>query len=128
MAAEPPPDDAPLSDAELEGFEAQLRALHAELRGQLADSEHGSKPVELDQQAVGRLSRLDAMQQQQMIAATRRLATMRLGLVAGALGRIADGAYGDCHRCEEPISRKRLRARPESAACLACQEALERDQ
>ena len=40
-----------------------------------------------------------------------------------ALARIADGTYGICLECEEPISAKRLAALPTAALCIRCQEA-----
>ncbi len=46
--------------------------------------------------------------------------------VQDALRRIADGGYGICHECEEPISPKRLDAVPWARYCVACQEELAR--
>ena len=43
--------------------------------------------------------------------------------VRAALLRIADGSYGQCLRCEEDITPKRLAAVPWAALCLHCQEA-----
>jgi len=43
--------------------------------------------------------------------------------VRAALARIADGSYGQCLRCEEDITPKRLAAVPWAALCLHCQEA-----
>jgi len=39
-----------------------------------------------------------------------------------ALNRVADGSYGLCVDCEEPIAARRLAAVPWAARCLACQE------
>lgn len=44
--------------------------------------------------------------------------------VQDALQRFALGSYGICHRCEEPISAKRLDAVPWAKFCVACQEAI----
>jgi DnaK suppressor protein len=43
--------------------------------------------------------------------------------VRGALERIADGSYGECTKCGEPIAEGRLEARPEAAMCIACASA-----
>ena len=45
--------------------------------------------------------------------------------IARALEKIADGTYGICSDCNEPISEKRLKSYPNVARCLACQEAFE---
>jgi DnaK suppressor protein len=42
--------------------------------------------------------------------------------VQDALRRLAQGAYGICPECEEPISAKRLDAVPWARYCVACQE------
>jgi len=39
-----------------------------------------------------------------------------------ALHRVADGSYGLCTDCEEPIAARRLAAVPWAARCLSCQE------
>jgi DnaK suppressor protein len=46
--------------------------------------------------------------------------------VTGALGRIADGAYGICIHCDEEIKPKRLDAVPWARFCIRCQEAADR--
>src|SRR5688572_12454422 len=43
-----------------------------------------------------------------------------------ALKRIEDGSFGICESCEEPISLKRLEARPETTLCIRCKEDQER--
>jgi DnaK suppressor protein len=43
-----------------------------------------------------------------------------------ALKRIEDGSFGMCESCEEPISVKRLEARPETTLCIRCKEDQER--
>ncbi|GIW40583.1 MAG: RNA polymerase-binding transcription factor DksA [Candidatus Binatia bacterium] len=39
-----------------------------------------------------------------------------------ALERIANGTYGICEGCGEPIGVGRLRARPVTTLCIACKE------
>lgn len=43
-----------------------------------------------------------------------------------ALAKIADGTFGTCEECSEPISVKRLEARPETTLCIRCKEDQER--
>lgn len=104
----------------------RLEALAGELRGALSESADAAKPVELDQAAVGRVSRIDAIQQQKMVEAGRAAQRLRLGQVQAALLRIDAGEYGDCLACEEPIAAARLAARPETPFCVGCQTARER--
>ena len=48
-----------------------------------------------------------------------------LSEVEGALGRIADGTYGDCVDCGDDIASARLAAYPAATRCIACQARLE---
>jgi DnaK suppressor protein len=43
-----------------------------------------------------------------------------------ALAKIDEGTFGICEECEEPISLKRLEARPETTLCIRCKEDQER--
>jgi DnaK suppressor protein len=115
-----------LSDAQVEELRANLLALQGELRSMVAATAEGAKPVELDQARVGRLSRMDAIQVQQMAKASERAQALRLQQVSQALRRLADHEYGYCVRCEEPIGYRRLEARPETPFCVRCQGARER--
>ena len=49
-----------------------------------------------------------------------------LGKIQKALERIDDGSFGTCDECDEPISNKRLEARPETTLCIRCKEDQER--
>ncbi|MEO0912453.1 MAG: TraR/DksA C4-type zinc finger protein [Pseudomonadota bacterium] len=76
--------------------------------------------VVLDQQSVGRLSRMDALQQQAMAAATHtRRKAERAGLMA-ALARLDTGAFGICKECGEDIAAKRLSFNPALTRCITC--------
>lgn len=43
-----------------------------------------------------------------------------------ALAKLDEGTFGICEECEEPISAKRLEARPETTLCIRCKEDQER--
>ncbi|NOY90219.1 MAG: hypothetical protein GXP55_03340 [Deltaproteobacteria bacterium] len=101
-----------------------LRALVVQLAELLESTREDSKPVDLDQ-PIGRLSRMDAMQQQSMAQAARRGHELRLKQVRAALAAVEAGEYGDCRSCEEPIGYGRLKARPETPFCVACQSSRE---
>ena len=105
---------------QLEFFRAALLALKSELE-QVAESERqGVRTVELDQSSVGRLSRMDAMQSQEMALELRRRREERLRRVEGALARIDTGDFGACFICGESIDRRRLAADPTQTRCIDC--------
>ena len=76
--------------------------------------------VELQQDSVGRLSRMDAMQQQAMAQATERRRAAERARIASALDRLNDGEWGYCLKCGEEIAEKRLRHDPSVANCVNC--------
>jgi DnaK suppressor protein len=112
---------AELSDQQLRELAADLSALQQELEARLGRAEGDSGPVILDQQRVGRLSRMDAMQQQQMARASQAQASALLNRVNLALQAIAEGEFGWCRDCDQPIGYARLKARPDSPLCVVCQ-------
>lgn len=114
-----------LTEQQVQQMVSELRALQVDLTTMLERSKEGSRPVQLDQ-PIGRLSRMDAIQQQKMLAANRRSTEVRLRQVKAALAAAERGEYGECVECEEPIGYRRLCARPESRLCLDCQRAAER--
>jgi DnaK suppressor protein len=48
--------------------------------------------------------------------------------IEDALSRLESGSYGHCVECGEPISIKRLEAKPFSSLCVDCQEDYETEQ
>jgi thiamine pyrophosphokinase len=68
------------------------------------------------------------------VAAALRLGADGVVVVGGlggpridhALAKIDEGTFGICEECEEPISMKRLEARPETTLCIRCKEDQER--
>ena len=104
-----------------------IRTLRERLVEELADIERldaenaaWSAPVELDQQSVGRVSRIDAMQMQAMSQAVQRRRAARRVAIQQALKRMEEGEYGDCKDCGDPIAARRLDVDPTFAACVRC--------
>ncbi len=114
-----------LTSQQIAELKKRLLEKRDELEKLVADAAAGAKPVSLDQ-PIGRLSRMDALQQQSMSQASREAAMQGLEQVRAALHRIASGDYGFCIACEEGIDPARLRARPEAPLCLDCQAGRER--
>ncbi len=110
-----------LSEEQAKTLRARLVELVAELSAALHANATSADPVVLDQSSVGRLSRMDAMQQQAMAKATREKARLRLGQCKVALSAFDRDEYGECRKCEEPIGYRRLSAKPEAPFCVHCQ-------
>lgn len=83
-------------------------------------SERDRDPVRLDQESVGRLSRIDAMQVQAMALAQERRRKAERAAIAAALGRIESDEFGYCIECGDEIAQARLRNNPTAVKCLDC--------
>ena len=99
---------------------ADLRALRVQLDADICELSLATAPVAPDE-AIGRITRMDAIQMQQMAQANLRTARRRLTQITTAMKRAAADCYGECVECGDDIGYPRLKARPETPFCLDCQ-------
>lgn len=97
-----------------------LLARIATLRAEDEQAAESTAPVRLEQDSVGRLSRIDAMQMQAMALANQCRRTAEKAQIEAALTRIANNDYGYCVVCGEDIPEARLRHYPAVAKCVGC--------
>jgi RNA polymerase-binding transcription factor len=119
----------PLTAEEIEALRERLtarrQALRAEVAEQLANSD--------DPRVAGLINALAATEDWVLadilgdldIAMVTR-DTAELQEVDAALSSIAEGSYGTCRDCGEPVGWPRLNANPTALRCIACQEAYEK--
>ena len=107
-------------DIDLKYFKKRLEERLEDLTAGLECQKKGTAPVELDQTRVGRLSRMDAMQQQAMSQAVSRLTDLERQRILSALDRLKSGNYGYCITCHEKIAEGRLRFDPSVLMCISC--------
>jgi DnaK suppressor protein len=111
-----------MKKAEIDRIKRALLRRESELRSLEESSRDTTQPVELDQASVGRLSRMDAMQGQQMALEGARRRQQELAKIEGSLRRIELGEYGNCTVCGEEIDVRRLMVAPTSTRCVPCAE------
>jgi len=92
----------------------------SQLGAEDAASAEDRSTVVLDQQSVGRLSRMDAMQRQAMAQATMRRRAARITRIDATLARMDEGEFGYCQDCGEEIDKARLDLDPTVPACVSC--------
>lgn len=91
----------------------------AEIDREIGATESESAAISPDV-SIGRLSRLDSMQHQQIaLAGKRRLEDERNRLLE-ARRRIDAGTYGNCLLCAQDIPAGRLVVKPEAISCVVC--------
>lgn len=107
---------------QLDSFRERLISLRDEIEQLNNDSIEAADTVVLDQSKVGRLSRMDALQAQQMAQETARRRQIQLQKINTALRRMDAGEYGYCLICDEEIAVARLDFDPASTRCIGCME------
>ena len=107
---------------QLDVFRRALISRRNEIEQLNADSSDASDTVALDQSKVGRLSRMDAMQAQQMAQETARRRQLQLKKIDNALSRLETDEYGYCFKCGDEIGAARLNIDPASTRCMECMD------
>lgn len=92
----------------------------------LESSAQSRDSIQLDQSKVGRISRMDALQQQAMLDANRARGRGERVRIEAALRRIDDGLYGFCVECDELVAQGRLDFDPATALCIDCAQQAEK--
>lgn len=106
----------------ISGFKKQLQKLKVDLEALDSKPNDSTATVTLDQTSVGRLSRMDAMQSQQMALETERRRKETLLQIKSALLRIENDSFGYCLSCDEEIAPGRLAINPTVTRCIGCSE------
>lgn len=105
-------------NSETQGFRQKLLEMQRQIA--IESGARGDDSMELDPSRVGRLSRMDAMQNQAMAQATEARRQLKLTRVKAALERLDHGDYGICRRCGAAIDPRRLDIDPTATRCIAC--------
>ncbi len=104
----------------LADFDTRIRSRLAELEQSSEAGKKAQEVVHLDQQAVGRLSRMDALQNQAMAKAQQSNRNREMSRLKAALARIEEGEYGFCEDCGDEIPIGRLNLDYAASKCVSC--------
>ena len=100
-------------------LELYIRQEIEALAEKIVSYKEGARPVELDS-AIGRVTRMDAINSKSISEASLRKAEISLLQLERALEKIDDPDFGLCLECGEEIPFKRLMIMPGSVLCVAC--------
>ncbi len=78
-----------------------------------------TKPI-APENAIGRVSRMDAINNKSVTEAALRQAEQKLERLHYMQSRLDNPDFGKCVRCGNPIPPGRLLAMPQSAHCVGC--------
>jgi DnaK suppressor protein len=102
-----------------ETFRAVIQSRLDAIESELAATAESSEPVSPDV-SIGRLSRLESMQMQQMALAGRRRLEEERARLREAQTRIDSGKFGTCLLCGGEIATERLEIQPDATVCMPC--------
>jgi len=109
-----------LTPEQIEALREQLDADLGRLERSMRATGEALEPVKLDQTAVGRLSRIDALRSQGLTRNLQERERVRLAQIQGAFRRMDSGKYGVCVDCGEAVPFGRLYVMPETPSCASC--------
>ena len=114
-----------LDAATLERFRRRLEARGCELRTTIERSADQTTAVKPDP-AIGRLTRVAAVQAGYVSDAVRHQMRAELARVERALRSLDEGTFGICRSCGAALSEARLEAKPDATLCIQCAATRER--
>lgn len=102
-----------------ETFRPKIEARIAELEASM-ESTKGDRAAISPDKSIGRLSRLDSMQMQQMAVGMNSRMREEVKQLKEALQRIERGRYGTCDLCRKDIPMERLEFQLDATICVDC--------
>lgn len=120
-----------LTQTQLKELKEILLVMQDETLDSLQLVANTAQPIKLDQNKVGRLSRMDAIQGQAIAQASTQRQKQKLTLIVKALDRLEKSKgkvltdYGRCEECDEWIAIGRLKVDPMAQCCINCAQKLE---
>ena len=108
-----------MKDRDKRELETKIKEELASLTREVRRLEEATRPIPPDK-AIGRLTRMEAIQSKSISEANLRTATSRIARLEKALEKLDDPDFGICSRCERPIPVARMMLVPESTRCVRC--------
>ena len=108
-----------MNPEEKKDLETKITNTIKAMEGEIAELEILTQPISPDN-AIGRVSRMDAIHNKSVNEANLRRARMKLSKLQHALGKLAQPDFGNCSRCGKSINPARLMYMPESTFCVNC--------
>lgn len=108
-----------MTDQEQEEMQQVIEKKIEETRQEISSLKELTKPIKPDN-AYGRLSRMDAINNKTINDAALREQKSRLQKLERAQTKLEEGKYGTCIKCDDDIPYGRLKFMPWTARCVKC--------
>ena len=100
-------------------LKTRIKATIEQVKKDIEDLTEQTRPI-APENAIGRVSRMDAINNKSVNEAALRKAKEKLSKLQLSLSKIDTPNFGICTRCERPIAPARLMFMPESTRCVHC--------
>lgn len=104
---------------ELQMLVAKIDEAIVDTEEEIVELKELTKPIS-PENAIGRVSRMDAINNKTINEAALRKAQEKLKKLKYAKQRSGEDGFGDCARCGQPIPVGRLMLMPDSNSCVRC--------
>ena len=104
---------------EKEEFRQTIKKEIAKVEDRISEYKELTRPIEPDV-AIGRVSRMDAINNKSVTEASLRQAEEKLRNLQRVLSTVGTKDFGICIKCGNPIPPGRILYRPESLTCVNC--------
>ena len=108
-----------MTQKELEKLALEIKERIQSLEIEIRDLELSAAPI-APENSIGRISRMDAINNKSVIEASLRNRKKKLSKLHLALSKIGSPGFGSCASCKKQINPKRLILMPESDKCVMC--------
>jgi DnaK suppressor protein len=108
-----------MNEQEKQDLRTRIDSAILEMKEKIAQLEEASRPIG-PENAIGRVSRMDAINNKSVSEAALRTAKGKLSKLQNALQKLDTPGFGKCRRCGRPIAPARLMYMPESDHCVRC--------
>ena len=115
-----------LEPGQLALLTAILERRRAELEGLAVPAGDGARDLPVQEVETSPADKATVRLLNDLALETAGQHAAQLRTIRHALSKIADGTYGECEECGNPIGFSRLQARPEAPLCITCQTRAER--
>ncbi len=108
-----------MAELDRKGLKLSIEEKMRQLEQEIEELKELTKPI-APENAIGRVSRMDAINNKSINEAALRKSEERFQKLKYALSRINDEAFGNCDRCGSAIQPMRIMLMPESNYCVNC--------
>ena len=108
-----------MTQEELKILKRDIKRMITTLQSELKSLEASAQPIS-PENSIGRISRMDAINNKGVLDASIRNRKKKLSKLQLALSKVDSAGFRNCVNCKNPINPKRLMLLPESNRCIRC--------